>query len=108
MVNYTIDQLRPTDWDQVRSIYLQGIATGDATFETDAPPWEKWNASHLKTCRLVARGGDRVLGWAALSPVSDRCAYGGVAEVSVYVEAGARGIGVGRGLLGALVEASEE
>lgn len=106
--DYHIDELRLPDWEQVRAIYLEGIATGDATFETDAPPWEKWDASHLKQCRLVARSGEQVLGWAALSPVSDRCVYGGVAEVSVYVRAAARGRGVGRRLLQALVAASEQ
>ena len=100
--------MRDDDWEQVRAIYLEGIATGDATFETDAPSWEKWDAKHLRECRLVARRGDgRVVGWAALSPVSDRCVYAGVAEVSVYVGADGRGKGTGRALLKALVEASE-
>ncbi|HKY59681.1 MAG TPA: GNAT family N-acetyltransferase [Gemmatimonadota bacterium] len=96
------------DWPAVAEIYGQGIETGDATFETRIPTWEGWDASHLSAPRLVARHGDRVLGWAALSPVSERCVYGGVAEVSVYVAAGARGRGLGRRLLDALVEASEE
>ncbi len=73
------------DWEQVCSIYVEGIRTGDATFETDAPSWEKWDAGHLQKARLVARDGDKILGWAALSSVSNRCVYGGVAEVSVYV-----------------------
>jgi len=77
------------DWDRVRRIYLEGIATGNATFEQDAPPWETWDASHRRDCRFVARGGGEVLGWAALSPVSSRCVYEGVAEVSVYVSASA-------------------
>jgi phosphinothricin acetyltransferase len=107
-VDHTIDIMRDDDWEQVRAIYLEGIATGDATFETDAPSWEKWDAKHLRECRLVARRGDgRVVGWAALSPVSDRCVYAGVAEVSVYVGADGRGKGTGRALLKALVEASE-
>jgi L-amino acid N-acyltransferase YncA len=106
--SYTIDDFRPDDWAQARAIYLEGIATGNATFETDAPSWEKWDAGHLKKCRLVARASDRILGWAALSPVSDRCVYGGVAEVSVYVGAGARGMGVGGRLLEALVRGSEQ
>jgi phosphinothricin acetyltransferase len=108
-VNYSIDTMRDDDWEQVRAIYLEGIATGDATFETDAPSWERWNASHLRECRLVARSSSgRVLGWAALSPVSDRCVYAGVAEVSVYVGEKGRGHGTGRALLEALVEASEK
>jgi len=106
-MNYLIDEMRAEDWEQVRAIYLEGIATGVATFETDAPVWEKWDAGHLRQPRLVARDGDRILGWAALSPVSDRCVYGGVAEVSVYIWEGGRGRGVGRALLSALVEASE-
>ncbi|HKP72831.1 MAG TPA: GNAT family N-acetyltransferase [Pyrinomonadaceae bacterium] len=106
-MDYTIDAMKAEDWERVRSIYVEGIATGDATFETDAPSWEKWDAAHLRQARLVARDGDEILGWAALSPVSDRCVYGGVAEVSVYVGASGRGRGVGRALLDALVEASE-
>ena len=99
--------MHPLDWEQVRSIYLEGIATGDATFETDAPAWEIWNASHLDSGRLVARRGDAILGWAALTRVSGRCVYAGVAEVSVYVAAAARGDGVGRGLLEKLIQESE-
>ena len=99
-------------WPAVRAIYTQGIATGNATFATNAPSWEEWDASHLPHSRLVAvdagyaRSG-QVLGWAALSPVSSRCVYGGVAEVSVYVAGAARGRGVGRQLLAALVAESE-
>jgi len=99
--------LTPTDWPAVREIYAQGIASGDATFETEVPGWEEWNASHLRDCRLVAVDGTEIVGWAALSPVSDRCVYGGVAEVSVYVGEAARGRGVGRRLLEALITASE-
>src|SRR5712692_5464678 len=80
-----IGQMPPSDWGQVRAIYLEGIATGNATFETEAPSWEAWHSSHLPFARLVARFSSRVAGWAALSPVSQRCVYGGVAEVSVYV-----------------------
>src|ERR1051326_1458245 len=103
----TIDALLPSDGPRVLEIYAEGIATGDATFETAIPTWEKWDRGHLQKCRFVARAGDDVLGWAALSPVSDRCAYGGVAEISVYVAAAARGQGVGRRLLAALVAESE-
>ena len=80
--------MRPSDWDEVRRIYAEGIATGNATMETAPPPWESWDRAHRPDCRLVARDGERMLGWAALSRVSERCAYGGVAEVSVYVVAG--------------------
>ncbi len=103
-----IEPMEEADWPAVSEIYRQGIETGHATFETTVPPREAWEAAHLAMGRLVAREGDRVLGWAALSPVSDRCAYGGVAEVSVYVDAAARGWGIGRRLLEALVLASEE
>jgi phosphinothricin acetyltransferase len=92
----------------VRTIYQQGIATGNATFETETPTWEAWDAGHLPTCRLVAGKDGRIVGWAALSPVSGRCVYAGVAEVSVYVAADARGQGIGKALLSALVEASEQ
>lgn len=106
-LNDVIDQMNPGDWEQVRSIIREGIATGYTTFETDAPSWEKWNAGHLDIARLVARKGDQVLGWAALSPVSKRGAYRGVAEVSVYVKEESRGRGIGRALLEALIEQSE-
>jgi len=95
------------DWDRVAEIYAEGLATGKATFETEVPTYEAWDRSHVSACRLVAEVEDRVAGWAALSPVSDRCVYGGVAEISVYVGAAARGHGVGTRLLAALVEASE-
>jgi len=100
--------LTPRDWPAVRDIYLDGIATGDATFETSAPDWEIWDEKHLPCCRLLAREGEEVVGCAALSPVSARAVYAGVAEVSVYVAARARGRGVGSLLLRALVAASEE
>ena len=102
-----IRPLTTADWERVRAIYEEGIATGDATFETEASGWEAWDRSHLAGCRLVAERAGRVVGWAALAPVSGRCVYGGVAEVSVYVGADARGGGVGTALLVALVEASE-
>lgn len=102
-----IRPLLAEDWRRVRAIYEEGIATGDATFETEAPDWAAWDENHLTTCRIVAEVGGRVVGWAALAPVSGRCVYGGVAEVSVYVGAEARGRGVGGALLAELVAASE-
>jgi L-amino acid N-acyltransferase YncA len=108
MIDYIIDEMKEIDWEQVRSIYLEGIATGDATFETDAPTWEKWDAGHLPSCRLVARTDDALAGWAALSPVSSRCVYGGVAEVSIYIGQRYRGMGLGRALLMALINESEK
>lgn len=104
----SIAPLEPEDWPSVRSIYLEGIASGRATFETDAPPWEVWNASHRATPRRKACLGSRIVGWAALGPTSRRSAYKGVAEVSIYVTADAQGRGVGTRLLSALVSASED
>jgi L-amino acid N-acyltransferase YncA len=95
------------DWPAVRAIYEAGIATGQATFETSAPAWELWHGDHLQACRLVADEDGELLGWAALTKVSGRCVYAGVAEVSVYVAPAARGRGIGRELLAALVDESE-
>jgi phosphinothricin acetyltransferase len=103
----TIRDLRPDDWPAVRAIYEDGIRGGDATFETEAPSWERWDAAHPKP-RVVAERDGVVVGWAALSPVSDRCCYEGVGDVSVYVSGSARGSGIGRALLEALVERSEQ
>jgi phosphinothricin acetyltransferase len=103
----TIEAMTPSDWEVVRAIYAEGIATGEATFETDAPDWESWDHGRRPDCRLVARSGEIVLGWAALSPVSARPVYAGVAEASLYVAASARGRGVGKALLRALIESSE-
>lgn len=103
----TFRRLTPTDWPAVRQIYAEGIATGDATFEQQAPEWDEWDAGKLAHPRLVADVDGAVVGWAALSPTSKRHVYRGVAEVSVYVAASARGRGVGRALLAALVETSE-
>ena len=96
------------DWDAVRAIYLEGIATRNATFETESPSWDTWNNNHRPDCRLVARSNEKVLGWAVLIPVSRRPVYSGVAEVSVYVAADAPGMGVGKALLGSLINASEQ
>lgn len=98
-----------SDWGAVSAIYAEGLATGQATFQTTVPEWAEWDAAHLSSCRLVARGRDgEIQGWAALSPVSARPAYAGVAEVGIYVAGAARGKGVGRILLAALVSASEQ
>ena len=98
----------PSDWEEVARIYAEGIATGYATFEQEIPSWEVWNGNHLKECRLVAVDKGRMLGWAALSPVSSRCVYGGVAEVSVYVGQDARSHGVGMALMYLLISESEK
>ena len=100
--------MRASDWEQVRAIHLEGIRSGHATFETDAPSWETWDEGHHQFARLVMRDGDAILGWAALSPVSKRHVYRGVAEVTVYVSETARGQGIGRALLEALIQQSEQ
>jgi L-amino acid N-acyltransferase YncA len=91
-----LQPMLPGDWPAVRAIYDAGIATGNATFDTAAPHWSAWDAAHLAGHRLVARLDGRVVGWAALAPVSDRCAYAGVAEDSIYVAPQAQRRGVGR------------
>ena len=108
MNEIVIHQMTTADWPRVKQIYLEGIATGHATFETTAPSFAEWDKAHLSCARLVAQQGDVTVGWAALSPVSQRCVYGGVAEVSVYVSISNRGSGVGRKLLDALITESEQ
>ena len=97
-MDFVIEPMAPEDWEQVRVIYEEGIRAGNATFETSAPSWEQWDKAHLPFCRLVARNRGAVVGWAALSAVSARKAYAGVAEVSLYVSEKARGKGVGTAL----------
>lgn len=106
-MTFRIDLMVAADWPAVCEIYVEGIATGHATFETQAPSWADWDASHSPCARLVARRGEAVSGWAALSPVSARKVYAGVAEVSVYVAQSQRGRGLGQQLLEALIDASE-
>lgn len=107
-MNYTIDEMKESDWDQVSAIYMEGIATKLATFQNDVPSLEEWNKGHCKPCRLVARSGKEILGWAALSPTSSRCVYKGVAEVSIYIGNSFRGLGIGSALLIELIQLSEE
>jgi L-amino acid N-acyltransferase YncA len=107
-MNITVRAMKPDDWLAVQFIYREGIDTGNATFETEVPAWEAWDKSHLRECRLVARSDNEVIGWVALSPVSNRCIYAGVAEVSIYIHSSARGKGVGKGLLLALIKESEK
>ena len=102
-----IRNLRPQDWPEVARIYEEGILTGNATFETELPSWDAWDAAHLSEHRLVVTLDGEVVGWAALSPVSDRCCYGGVAEHSIYIAERVRGLGFGRQLLAALIASSE-
>lgn len=104
----TIRAMRPEDAGAVLAIYAEGIATGHATFATAAPDWQEFSDGHLQECRLIAAATGRVAGWAALSGVSSRCVYRGVGEVSVYVAAAARGLGIGAALLTELVRQSED
>lgn len=106
-MSFTIDKMNADDWNKVRVIYAEGIATGHATFEAQAPSWEDWDARHLPYSRLVARADDVVKGWAALGSVSSRFVYAGVAETSIYVGQSHRGEGIGKALLDALVNESE-
>lgn len=106
-MDFVIEPMRADDWEAVRAIYLEGIATGNATFETSAPSWEEWDAKHLPNCRLVARANGEVIGWVALLPVSTRKVYAGVVEESVYIAEKARGQGVGKALLNAVIAESE-
>src|SRR5688572_24077658 len=103
MIHMDITLLQPVDWPAVRAIYLDGIATAQATFETGVPEWATWDAGKLAYGRFVARLGDEIIGWAALAPTSRRATYAGVAEVSVYVAAAHRGRGVGKVLLQTLI-----
>lgn len=108
-MSYQIEEMHPKDWEQVQAIYLEGIRTGNATFETDAPAWENWDKGHIKSPRLVARSTDgKIMGWAALSPYSGRHVYRGVAELGIYIGQDYRGQGVGSGLLTALIEKAEQ
>lgn len=108
MEKMQIREFEPGDFPAVADIYLQGIATGQATFQTQGKDWPEWDASYHQACRLVAVGGDSLLGWAALSSVSSRAVYAGVAEVSIYLDASARGQGIGHSLLAELIRCSEE
>ncbi len=103
-----IRAMTESDWSSVAAVYREGIETGHATFETSVPTWELWDEAHVDSCRFVAELDGDVVGWAGLSVVSDRCVYGGVGEVSVYVGSSGRGKGVGTRLLSALVKVSEK
>ena len=107
-MDYKIDEMSQDDWEQVADIYLEGINTGKATFQTEVPTWKDWNNGHVNSCRLVIRSGNNVLGWGALSPTSSRCVYAGVAEVSIYMGGKYRGRGIGTVILQNLIKLSEE
>ncbi len=106
-MSVSINPMEVHHWPDVERIYLEGIATGEATFETSSPGWEKWNESYLEHSRWIAEIDGAIAGWVALSPVSDRCVYGGVAEVSVYIGDHYRGKGIGKALLLKVIESSE-
>jgi L-amino acid N-acyltransferase YncA len=105
---YPIREMRKTDWDQVKEIYQQGMDTNLATFQTECPSYEEFDQSHLEDCRFVAVDGDTIIGWTALTAVSNRCVYRGVAEISVYVRDSYKGKQIGTQLLNHLIAKSEE
>ncbi|PWJ39155.1 GNAT family N-acetyltransferase [Sediminitomix flava] len=107
MKELSIRPLKAEDWKRVAHIYEEGIATGNATFQQEAPTWDSWDNSHMQSCRFVVEVDTKVVAWAALSKVSDRCVYAGVAEVSVYVGSEARGMKLGQKLLQKLITESE-
>ncbi len=107
-MNFYIEKMKQSDWRQVSDIYEAGINTGIATLQNNVPTWEEWNSEHSENCRYVARSGDKILGWTALTPVSGRCVYAGVAEISIYIEEECRKQGVGTALLTELIRGSEE
>lgn len=107
LMDILIRNMTAGDYPSVAEIYGEGIQTGNATFQQEIPSWESWDSAHVQSCRLVAVSGDKIAGWAALSRVSERCVYGGVAEVSVYIGEAFRGQGIGLRLLEALVTESE-
>ncbi len=107
-IHMTIRDMHSADWGQVSQIYADGIATGFATFETSTPTYDHWDKAHTAHCRFVAEEAGEILGWVALSPVSSRCVYGGVAEVSVYIATKNRGKGIGKLLMEHLILESEK
>jgi len=106
-MNINIESLQPADWEDVIRIYKEGIASVNATFETEVPDWKSWDVNHFPTCRIVAKSGIKIVGWAALCPISKREVYSGVAEVSIYVAISTQGQGIGKALLRKLVNLSE-
>jgi phosphinothricin acetyltransferase len=107
-MEYTIEEMKKSDWEQVSEIYRKGIDTGLATFQSEVPSWEDWDKGHIEACRFVARSGSVILGWAALSSTSSRAVYSGVVEVSIYIDEKYKGLGVGTKLMNNLIEKSEE
>jgi len=108
MSKVIIDEMNCDSWETVRRIYIDGIATKNATFQTEAPEWEAWDQAHRKDCRLLIKVDEQIAGWAALSNVSSRCVYAGVAEVSIYMDPAFRGMGIGDQLMKRLITESEK
>jgi phosphinothricin acetyltransferase len=103
-----IDVMNEADWPAVAAIYRDGIATGNATFATEPPAsWQAWATGKLNACSIAARDGERIQGWAAVSPTSSRACYAGVVEHSIYIAAAARGQGIGSQLLAELIRVTE-
>ena len=107
-MNIVFRSMKKDDWISVAEIYRQGIESGNATFQRDIPTWDEWDSGHIKTCRIVASIDNEIAGWAALTPVSGRCVYAGVAEVSVYISNRFKGQKVGTRLLEKLIAESEK
>lgn len=104
---FQIREMEINDWERVRDIYQQGMDSNTATFETNCPNYEKFDSSHVKSCRFVIAENDTVVGWVALSPVSSRCVYAGVADLSIYIDEKYKGKGAGTQLLAHMIEKSE-
>ena len=107
MYQLKIEKMDESHWSEVSRIYNDGIATKNATFQTEAPDWTRWDHAHRKDCRLIIIMDNQIAGWAALSNVSERCVYAGVAEVSIYIGSDFRGMGIGDQLMKALIKESE-
>ena len=107
-MTHLVRQMTQSDWSAVSRIYQQGMDTNGATFQSQCPPWEEWDSSHIQACRLVIEDAGEVAGFAALTAVSSRCVYAGVAEVSVYIAEAQRGKGIGKQLLAELIRLSEQ
>ena len=103
-----IREMNIKDWEQMKAIYLQGIETGVATFNTESPSYEEWNSEHIDSCRFVYVDGEKVVGWVALSPISSRCIYSGCAEMSVYIDNDFQGRGIGTELVKRLLREAQE
>lgn len=106
-MNYSIEDMKPSDWEEVSQIYYEGILTKNATFQNEVPTWKEWDEGHLKVCRFIAKYQDNIIGWVALSPISSRPVFKGVAEDSIYIKEGYKGQGVATALMKHLIQKSE-